>query len=83
MLAAHGAFSGFESLNRFSSAIHTWFADKLQQKWDPLSMAKLMMATIRIRGNSDPTGRSRRVRLVSLVTSSAAEPKGVAWLHRS
>lgn len=54
------ASARFESLNRFSSAIHTWFAHKLQQKWDPLSMAKLMMATIRIRGNPGPTGRSRR-----------------------
>src|SRR5271165_618671 len=54
------ASARFESLNRFSSAIHTWFAHKLQQKWDPLSMAKLMMATIRIRGNPGPTGRSCR-----------------------
>ena len=46
-------------------------------------MAKLMMATIRIKETPTRPAAVAGVRLVSLVTSSAAEPKGVAWLHRS
>ena len=40
-------------------------------------MAKLMMATIRIRETPTRPAAVAGVRLVSLVASSAAEPKGV------